>query len=161
MSDQFWRDANEHEDQSARASVDACQLAKELRVIASQVVKLSGQTPGPIFSSTKELLKEIRGVRKRRTQFFEDELFADPAWDILLELKHAENEQFRVSVSRLCAVAAVPATTALRWITSLENKGMLVRQDDPFDNRRAYISLHSKTSETMERFLQSVVEGTA
>jgi hypothetical protein len=58
---------------------------------------------------------EIRAViraRRLRNQFFADELFADPAWDMLLDLFAAGLEKRRVSVSSLCIAAAVPPTTA-------------------------------------------------
>jgi hypothetical protein len=43
-----------------------------------------------------------------REQFFGPDLFADPAWDILLDLYAARLEQQRVAVSSLCIAAAVP-----------------------------------------------------
>lgn len=165
MLDFFKNGFGAQSDQLARAlprsaddPIDVSRLARELVVIASHVANLSHKGTNPIFSSTRELLGEIRKTRKLRTRFFADELFADPAWDILLELKHAENEQFRVSISKLCAAAAVPATTALRWIANLVDKGMLIRNDDRLDHRITYISLHPTTSKAMEEFLQIVVE---
>jgi len=47
-----------------------------------------------------------------RARYFRDELFADPAWDMLLDLLQAEIAQLRVPVSSLCIAASVPATTA-------------------------------------------------
>src|SRR3546814_10077844 len=47
---------------------------------------------------------QVRGlIRARRTrdQFFRNELFADPAWDMLLDLMAARLEHKRVSVSSL------------------------------------------------------------
>lgn len=77
-------------------------------------------------------------MRRLRDQFFDGELFADPAWDMLLELYAAELGQQRISTGRLCVAAAVPTTTALRWISTLENKGLVERKADPFDGRRFY-----------------------
>jgi hypothetical protein len=42
-----------------------------------------------------------------RARFFQEELFADPAWDMLLDLLQAEIAQHRVPVSSLCIAAAV------------------------------------------------------
>ncbi len=47
----------------------------------------------------------------------------------------------RVAVSSLCIAAAVPATTALRWIKALTDRGLFVRAADPQDGRRVYIEL--------------------
>jgi hypothetical protein len=82
----------------------------------------------------------IRG-RRDRARFFPNRLFADPAWEILLALTLAEQQQARLSISHLCDRIDVPATTALRWIASLTDEGFLIRRDDPTDRRRKYIEL--------------------
>ena len=143
-----------------RTLSEVSRLARELEAIASQLAHLPRQAENidSLFSTEKELIDVIRRVRAFRTHFFADDLFADPAWDILLELKHAEHEQYRVTISNLCLAAAVPPTTALRWISLLEDRGMLVRTDDPLDGRRAFISLHPTASATLEKFFKSVLE---
>jgi DNA-binding MarR family transcriptional regulator len=92
--------------------------------------------------------------RKRRGTIFPAELFADPAWDILLELYRAELRQCRVPVSRLCTASQVPATTALRWLNTLEAEGLLARGADPFDRRRVYIRLTSTGSMAMAWYFE-------
>lgn len=52
-------------------------------------------------------------ARRLREQMFSPELFADPAWDMLLDLYAARLERRRVSVSSLCIAAAVPRCGAL------------------------------------------------
>lgn len=87
---------------------------------------------------------EIRRViraRRIRERAFGERLFEDPAWDILLDLFAAWLERAEVSVSSLCIAAAVAPTTALRWIGRMTASGLLVRERDPFDGRRALISL--------------------
>ena len=76
-----------------------------------------------------------------RERFFDASLFADPAWDILLELYLARLEQRRVSISSLCIASAVPATTALRHIRTLVEKNLILREPNPFDGRVAYAEL--------------------
>jgi hypothetical protein len=96
--------------------------------------------------------QEIRAVirsRRLRAQYFTGELFADPAWDMLLDLFAASIERRRVSVSSLCIAAAVPPTTALRWIGTLHEAGLFERHADPSDRRRAYIALSAKALEGM------------
>jgi hypothetical protein len=91
-------------------------------------------------------------ARRMRDQFFEGALFADPAWDMLLDLFAAHLEHARVSVSSLCIAAAVPPTTALRWITTMREAGLLVRRDDPFDRRRAFVGLSETALAAMRRY---------
>jgi DNA-binding MarR family transcriptional regulator len=80
-------------------------------------------------------------ARRLRDEHFPGDLFADPAWDILLDLMAARLERKQVTVSSLCVAAAVPPTTALRWIGVLAERGLLVRAADAADRRRAFVEL--------------------
>jgi DNA-binding MarR family transcriptional regulator len=97
---------------------------------------------------------EIR-VRRLRDQFFDPALFADPAWDMLLDLAAADLERRRVAVSSLCIAAAVPATTALRWIAQMTEQGLLARYPDPDDGRRVFIALTESARTGMNRYLDA------
>jgi DNA-binding MarR family transcriptional regulator len=99
--------------------------------------------------------------RRARERFFGPDLFADPAWDILLELYAAGLAQQRVSVSALCSAAAVPTTTALRWMRQMEQKGLLVRTDDPRDARRIFVELSADVFDAMEAYFDSAPDGPA
>jgi len=90
-----------------------------------------------------ELAKREYADRRRRTKFFDAELFGEPAWDILVDLFIATKINKQVSVTSACIGAQVPATTALRWITVLESQGLLTRENDPNDARRAFLRLTS------------------
>jgi hypothetical protein len=79
--------------------------------------------------------------RRARGDFFPADFFADPVWDMLLDLYAAHHEGHTVSVSSLCIAAAVPATTALRWIKSLTACGWFIRTRDETDGRRVYVHL--------------------
>jgi DNA-binding MarR family transcriptional regulator len=97
----------------------------------------------------------IRG-RRQRADFLPADLFADPAWDMLLDLLQAELVQHRVPVSSLCSAAAVPATTALRWIKSMTDRGLLTRRADPHDGLRVFIELSRATSLAIRRYFVEV-----
>ncbi|MFN6933711.1 MAG: winged helix DNA-binding protein, partial [Tsuneonella sp.] len=91
-----------------------------------------------------------------RADFLGGELFADPAWDILLDLTAARAEHSRVSVTSLCIASAVPPTTALRWITQMTDAGLLQRVEDETDRRRAFIELSDKAAEAMARYFHEL-----
>jgi hypothetical protein len=105
---------------------------------------------GPKASTIRSLIK----LRRMREQHFPDGLFADPGWDILLDLFAAKLEGRSVSVSSLCIAAAVPPTTGLRWITTMTEHGALIRRQDPNDARRVFIELSPDSEERLRRFFR-------
>jgi DNA-binding MarR family transcriptional regulator len=58
-------------------------------------------------------------------------------------------------VSSLCIAAAVPSTTALRWIKSLCDQGLFVRLADAEDGRRVFTELSDTTAAAMEAYLRA------
>jgi len=103
-------------------------------------------------SLTASQVRALLRARRLRDQLLPGDLFADPAWDILLDLTAARLERQRVSVSSLCIASAVPPTTALRWIRQLTDRGLLERQDDDMDGRRVFISLTPAGYQAVERW---------
>jgi DNA-binding MarR family transcriptional regulator len=75
---------------------------------------------------------------------------------MLLDLLQAEISQLRVPVSSLCIAAAVPATTALRWLKTMVNQGLFVRRADPHDGRRVFVELAPETSGALRRYFAEV-----
>lgn len=107
------------------------------------------------FQLTAGQVRAIIRVRRLREHFFAGDLFADPAWDIVLDLMAARLEQERVAVSSLRIAANVPPTTALRWIKRLTDEGLLVRVADPQDGRRVYIELSESAARAVGAYLQA------
>ncbi len=99
-----------------------------------------------------EDIRSIIRVRRLRDQHFDPLLFADPAWDMLLDLMAARLERAQVAVSSLCIAAAVPPTTALRWIKSMTDAGLFERCADPDDGRRIFIQLSDATAAALSRY---------
>lgn len=106
------------------------------------------------------LVRQIIRHRKRRDQYFGAGLFADPAWDMLLDLAAARAEHTRVSVSSLCIASGVPPTTALRWISQMTDAGLLRRIEDETDRRRAFIVLSDAAADAMARYFQNLGKAT-
>lgn len=113
-----------------------------------------GAPKGAIDSSFVRWVINARAVRRR---FFDSTLFADPAWDMLLELYALECAGHRISVSKLSVAAGVPCTTTLRWIEKLESESLVVRSADPLDGRRVWIGLSHLGLETMRAYAEKVM----
>lgn len=103
------------------------------------------------------LLRQIIRQRRLRTRFFDGDLFADPAWDMLLDLAAARAEHKRVSVTSLCIASGVPSTTALRWINVLTDAGLIERIEDDTDRRRAFLALTDRAADAMARYFAEIV----
>jgi len=143
------------------------QLSEEVSRIATSLARLSTgpSAPQPAVEHvpaaalpplSADTVRNIIRARRLRARYFSEELFADPAWDMLLDLLQAEITQLRVPVSSLCIAAAVPATTALRWLKTLVTQGIFVRRPDPHDGRRVYVELAQDASHALRRYFADV-----
>ena len=82
-------------------------------------------------SRTGAQVRALLRSRRLRDELFGSDLFADPAWDMLLDLIAARLEHAQVSVSSLCIAASVPPTTALRWLRQLTDRGWYSARQTP------------------------------
>lgn len=143
----------------ARLSSELKQLVRKLDQAATELEDL--HYPGPfqprsLDLSANDLLslaKSLLIVWNARKAFISPALIADPGWNILLNLKVAELQHQKMTISDLCLESGVPNTTALRWIRLLENNGLVCRQRDKFDGRRVFINLIQETSLMLDRYL--------
>lgn len=94
--------------------------------------------------------------RRMRGNFFPADYFADPVWDMLLDLYAAHYERQLVSVSSLCIASAVPATTALRWIKTLSARGLFIRTRDETDGRRIYVHLSDAVRAKLDSYFDAL-----
>lgn len=133
-------------------SQEAARIADALARLADDRAR-GGDSAAPVPVDAR-LVRGIIRLRRDRERHFPAELFADPAWDMLLDLASARLEGQRVSVSSLCIAAAVPTTTALRWIRSLSEAGIFVRKTDDEDARRTWIALSDAASEAVMAWLR-------
>lgn len=110
---------------------------------------------GPDHSLTAPArIRRMIKLRESRSKLFDESLFADPAWDMLLELYLARVEGRIEYVSSICIASRVPSTTAIRWIKTLEQQGWIFRRPDRRDGRRCFLLLTPKAEDAMERFFK-------
>jgi DNA-binding MarR family transcriptional regulator len=140
-------------------------LGDQLRSVPSELPAGAGKAPDQfevvvsrncfLTEDRAETARRIRSVlkaRRQRANFFRADLFADPAWDMLLELYATLLCDRRICVSDLCEASDVPPTTALRWISKLETEGLLIRRGDPFDGRRVWVELSGGGLRAMDAY---------
>ena len=134
----------------------AATLARLSTGPAAPVRRIEQAAGGDVPNLSVETVRAVIRARRLRTRYFPEHLFADPAWDMLLDLLQAEIAQLRVPVSSLCIAAAVPATTALRWLKTLVQEGIFVRRADPHDGRRVFVELAPDASRALRRYFAEV-----
>ncbi len=103
-----------------------------------------------------DLATSIYQARRSRAKHLPADLFAEPAWDMLLDLFISAVERRRISVTSLCYASDVPPTTALRWLTALEKQSLVERVAHPQDRRVNEIVLtregHRKVRAALEEW---------
>lgn len=118
--------------------------------------KITSQT---IYSSTTEDNLDIRTLikwRRNREEVFKSVRFADPNWDILLELTNAFQQGEESPLLSVYAASNVPMSTAARYVQDLHEKGLVRRWEDPKDRRRICLSLTEETFELMRKCLGQI-----
>jgi FixJ family two-component response regulator/DNA-binding MarR family transcriptional regulator len=101
-------------------------------------------------------VKAIMKARRQRGKYFENDLFSDPSWDILLELTAAHLEGRQESVTSVALATSVPTSTAMRRIREMTDKNLLHRWDDPSDARRIFVALTKDTADRMVKMLSNM-----
>ena len=123
-------------------------------------IRGEGGEPPVISAAAAAHARRIYAQRRLRTNAFgqDADLFGEPCWDMMLDLYVQQASGKRITVSDLCLAAAVPLTTALRWVGTLEGRGLLRRRIDVSDRRRSFVNLTSKGSAAMGQALAEMIE---
>jgi DNA-binding MarR family transcriptional regulator len=159
--------SNTHPNSSRRGFQD---LSRALSNVHAELQQIAQEAPGATAerqflpgrylsevrdTSVARAIEIYRSRRRRDAAFGEDaDLFGEPAWDILLDLLDADAQGRRISVTSASLASSVPATTGLRMIAILEERGLVMRTDDPLDRRRSHVSLTGKGRAAMQAALR-------
>lgn len=100
-----------------------------------------------------QVARSLYKIRRSRSRVLPADLFAEPAWDMLLDLFVQRSNGRRVTVTSLCIASGVPPTTALRWISGLIESDLVTRVESERDRRKAYIVLTDRGFREMRSIL--------
>jgi len=158
--------SNTHPNSSRRGFQDLSRALGNVHAELQQIAQDAPVTAGadrqirPYLSEVRDAgvaraVEIYRSRRRRDAAFGQDaDLFGEPAWDILLDLLDADAHGRRISVTSASLASSVPATTGLRMIAILEERGLIARTDDPLDRRRSHVSLTGKGRAVMQAALR-------
>lgn len=117
----------------------------------------------PALANKDEMIRVATSIfyaRKRRTRFFNPDMFGEAAWEFLLVLYIADERGPRFTVGRLREFAGVPSSSTARWLAYLESQQLIFRESHPTDARASFVRLTDKGRELIEMYLsETLIEG--
>lgn len=101
---------------------------------------------------------KLRAIGQARAKHLPHDLFADPCWDMLLDLYHCALTHTEATVTSLGAASGVPLTTALRRMDDLQALGLVARSRNDSDKRRIVMSLTESGVRAIESYLADYIK---
>ncbi len=110
---------------------------------------------GPGASTARDdarlaVAKWLYWSRGLRPDTLSDNMFGEPAWDLLLDLYIRGKSGSRSSVTSACIGSRSPHTTALRHISALCEANWIRRIPDETDRRRFWLALTGNAMEKLD-----------
>jgi len=124
--------------------------------IAALARRIAVELEGHVARTHVARARTLYRQRRIRARHFPGSLFAEPVWDLLLDLFIAGQEQRQVSVSSACLAANVPATTALRHIQWLVEHRLAERCPHPDDGRSTLLRTTDVANRAMIAYLDDI-----
>ena len=117
---------------------------------------LTGQeSDGNLVVLANSLLRALA----EQPDFGARDIVFNPAWQLFLELFVAQLEHRPVPVTNACLSLGTAQTTALRYLTDLERRGLIESVSDPADGRRRLLRLTPRVEAELRRYLRNAVDG--
>lgn len=109
--------------------------------------------------SEEAVSRVIRG-RRQRADYLPSAagLLADPVWDMMLYLLHAEMVGRPVSLPDLCDASGLPAGVGSRWLTTMRERGLVIANDSSTDLSAGLVELEPEVSSALRRYFREVIE---
>lgn len=93
------------------------------------------------FEVTEDHILSILIARRSREAVFGPNLFSEPSWDALLELYAATLGTRRMTLGDLSRAINTPLSTSVRWVSVLEERGLVESETDHIVAGRVWVRL--------------------
>lgn len=143
--------------------LDEIQLHISLRLKPEDVVDLGARFYGLGAESTpsrhqlRKLASQIYEARRIRERMFSEDLFGEPAWDMLLALYFLPARGQRMTVTSVSHASCTSPTSGLRYQSKLEKLGFIERGPPSTDQRKRFIQLSQKGEALIETYLKRIL----
>lgn len=104
--------------------------------------------------------RSLLNSRRVRKQYFQSDIFGEPAWEILLALYVTQESGARLTMTKLAEWIEAPLTTVARWVKALEEQSLVQRVEHPTDRRTIFIRLHEAGRSALDAYLASIAKFT-
>ena len=131
-------------------------VAEEFNGRIAQAEKPLSPADEPSDATLIEHANTVLAERRMRRRYLPEELFHEPAWDMLLALFVARDDRSPMNIKALVALSDAPVTTSQRWIEHLHKLKLIDRVVDPTDRRRVEISLSYNGEQAMKAYLRAL-----
>jgi DNA-binding MarR family transcriptional regulator len=101
-------------------------------------------------------VRSARNLRKLRRSLFGYDIYSGPPWEILLHLFESHVLERRDTVGNVTDGTELPGATSLRWMSRLEQEGLIRLRDDHLDRRRRWVELSDAGVDLMSRYFSGV-----
>ena len=132
----------------------ATRLVHSLELMADQPRASNANSPSQ--QQLVKLAKRIRDMRKTRDRFFDQDMFGEPAWEIILALYLSDAEGYRLKVTDLVNESRASASTALRWIDRFQELGLIHRRENPLDRRSHFLEMPTDSLRKITALLETI-----
>ena len=110
------------------------------------------ETPNAEANRLERKARQLLESRRRRVAIFGPQMFAEPAWDMLLIL-YLSGGGRRQTQSSLGELSGASRSTAMRWIDFLACRDLIRREEHPTDRRRNFVALTETGRSLLELYL--------
>ena len=109
---------------------------------------------GQRIELTEDQLNSILRIRRARHRLIGENLFSDPAWDVLLELLVAKLGKRELTLDDLSGFA--PPSTVARWIGVLEERKLVRSTAGPIPSTYGHLEISDDCAAEMIQLLGGV-----
>jgi hypothetical protein len=103
-----------------------------------------------------DILREESARRAMRAKFLPVEITRGVVWEIITDVYLANISGERISLSCIAMDSLAPRSTIMRQVNVLVLKGYLIKEPDPEDRRRFWVSTSAAVREGVSAYLQNL-----
>ena len=145
-------------EQLLRLSDEVNRLAHSLAELATGNGAEADSAKAHDLDVPEETVAALIRSRMERARYLATDLLADPVWDILLFLLHAEIRRRAVSASSASVASGLPEKVGNRWLDTMVQCGLIAVTDHPDASGGELVELMPEASRNIRRYFREIVE---